>query len=201
MAILQKYRVSEIRKVFPTFRASNTSYVSKDGIVVRLPDLSRVYKLVCPAATEVESVVVDLETSGRVTYAEPNFICLADVTPNDEKFAQQWNMDNTADHDLNAPEAWDVERGDQAIRIGIFDTGIDYLHVDLGEGFGQWHKVAGGQNYIDPEALPMDDFFHGTMVAGLAGALTNNGEYGMAGVAGGWGPSGIGCGEFRGHIT
>jgi hypothetical protein len=54
------------------------------------------------------------------------------------------------------------------IRIGILDTGIDYLHPSLGGCLGANCKVKGGWNFISNNANVMDDHGHGTHVAGIA---------------------------------
>ncbi len=56
------------------------------------------------------------------------------------------------------------------IRIGIIDSGIDYLHPALGGGYGPGFKVAGGVDLVNNDGDPMDDFGHGTHVAGIAAA-------------------------------
>ncbi|HMG90233.1 MAG TPA: S8 family serine peptidase [Chryseolinea sp.] len=56
------------------------------------------------------------------------------------------------------------------IKIGIIDTGIDYTHPDLGQGFGPGFKVVGGYDFVNNDPDPMDDFGHGTHVAGIAAA-------------------------------
>ncbi len=56
------------------------------------------------------------------------------------------------------------------ITIAIIDTGIDYMHADLGRGFGPGFKVAGGYDFVNGDADPMDDHGHGTHVAGIAAA-------------------------------
>lgn len=45
--------------------------------------------------------------------------------PSDNKFGDQWNLDSSEEdeQDIDAPEAWEIERGDPAIIIGITDTG------------------------------------------------------------------------------
>ncbi len=55
-------------------------------------------------------------------------------------------------------------------------------------------KSQGGDDYVDGDNNPYDPGSspHGTHVAGIASALTNNG-IGIAGVSGGWGSSNIGC--------
>ncbi len=65
------------------------------------------------------------------------------------------------------------------IRIGIVDTGIDYTHPAFGNGFGPGHRVAGGYDFVNDDADPMDDAGHGTHVAGIA---AGNGG-GVVGVA------------------
>lgn len=62
--------------------------------------------------------------------------------------------------------------GDSVV-IAIIDTGIDYLHPDLGGGIGPGFKVIGGINCINSENPPMDDNGHGTHVAGIAAANGN----------------------------
>jgi subtilisin family serine protease len=55
----------------------------------------------------------------------------------------------------------------KGVRIGIIDTGIDYLHEALGGGFGANFKVRGGYDFVNNDSDPMDDNGHGTHVAGI----------------------------------
>jgi subtilisin family serine protease len=57
-----------------------------------------------------------------------------------------------------------------SIVIGIIDTGIDYNHPALGGGFGPGYKVIGGYDIINNDNDPMDDYGHGTHVAGIVAA-------------------------------
>jgi subtilisin family serine protease len=54
--------------------------------------------------------------------------------------------------------------------IAVIDTGIDYTHEFLGNGFGPGHKVVAGYDFVDNDADPMDSYGHGTHVAGIIGA-------------------------------
>lgn len=56
------------------------------------------------------------------------------------------------------------------IRVGVIDTGIDYTHPDLGGCFGEGCKVAGGYDFYDNDADPIDHDSHGTHVAGIIAA-------------------------------
>lgn len=57
--------------------------------------------------------------------------------------------------------------GGSGIVIAILDSGIDYNHPAFG-GFGPGRKVAGGWDFVNGDADPMDDRGHGTHVAGIA---------------------------------
>lgn len=60
----------------------------------------------------------------------------------------------------------------QGIKVGVIDTGIDYNHPSL-FGYGPSGKVAGGFDYVDPGARPLDTNGHGTEVAGIISADGN----------------------------
>ncbi len=77
--------------------------------------------------------------------------------------------------------AWDIEKGKQFVRVGVYDTGVDQLHYDLNAG-----KVVDGFNYFANSALSavFDTDDHGTAVAGIIGAYRNNNNC-IAGIAGG----------------
>jgi hypothetical protein len=94
------------------------------------------------------------------------------TAPNDPYFADyQWNL-----RQIHAPEAWDLTTGDRRVVIAIIDTGIALDHPDLAS------KLVPGINLVTPDQPPADDNGHGTHVAGIAAAATNNGE-GVAGVS------------------
>jgi subtilisin family serine protease len=76
---------------------------------------------------------------------------------------------------IAADKAWQNNTGDPSIITAVVDTGVDLKHPDL-QG-----QLVEGYNVIDPKDLPQDDNGHGTHVAGIIGARTNNFE-GIAGV-------------------
>lgn len=76
---------------------------------------------------------------------------------------------------IGAESAWAIGLGANTT-IAIVDTGVDPEHEDL-RG-----KVLAGRNFVDPNRPSHDDNGHGTHVAGIAAALTNNGV-GVVGVA------------------
>ncbi|MEW6574580.1 MAG: S8 family serine peptidase [Bacillota bacterium] len=117
-----------------------------------------------------------------VEYVEPDYIVRLAGFPNDTGFSQQWGLHNTGtiegsipDADIDAPEAWTVTAGRPDIKIAIVDTGIDQGHEDLAD------NITDNINFTTDEGY--DDLFgHGTHVAGIAAAVTNNAT-GVAGTA------------------
>ena len=61
------------------------------------------------------------------------------------------------------------------VQVAIVDTGVDYNHPDLSKNY------AGGYDYYNGDAYPMDDHGHGTHCAGIVSAMHN--DYGVVGVA------------------
>ncbi|MGE5499303.1 MAG: S8 family serine peptidase, partial [Syntrophothermus sp.] len=72
---------------------------------------------------------------------------------------------------VGADSVWSKyqDQGD-SIRIGVIDTGIDYMHPALGGGIGPAFKVMGGYDFVNNDNDPMDDYGHGTHVAGIIAA-------------------------------
>jgi subtilisin family serine protease len=75
---------------------------------------------------------------------------------------------------IKSPDAWKETRGGR-IRIGVIDTGIDYMHPDL-RG-----RISRGINLLHSSMLPTDDNGHGTHISGTIAA--SNPDSGIVGVA------------------
>jgi len=76
---------------------------------------------------------------------------------------------------IGARKAWETVREQTNITIAIVDTGVDLNHPDLKE------NLVEGYNILSPNKPPMDDNGHGTGVAGVVGAVGNNG-IGISGI-------------------
>lgn len=124
---------------------------------------------------EYFNALSQLAKNPEVEYAEPNYLARITQTPNDPYYSQQWGPQN-----IKANLAWDkVTHAQRAgVTIAVLDTGINANHEDLQA------SIVPGYNFIDNNNNPVDGHGHGTHVAGIAAAITNNGK-GIAGVAGG----------------
>jgi thermitase len=108
-------------------------------------------------------------SNARVAYAEPDFVAQALGSPDDPLFGSQWDMVK-----VQAPQAWEVTTGSASINIAILDTGVDLDHPDLA------NKIISNINFSSSPTVD-DVYGHGTHVAGIAAAMTNNG-IGVAGL-------------------
>jgi subtilisin family serine protease len=122
------------------------------------------------------------------------------LRPNDPSFGLQWGLANTGQSvngtvgtpgaDVDATEAWAVTTGSSPPVIVILDSGAQLDHPDLAAnlwtnpgGIGGCPAGTHGYNVVPlpPTCDPSDDNGHGTHVAGIVGAVGNNGA-GIAGV-------------------
>ncbi|MEE9189393.1 MAG: S8 family serine peptidase [Candidatus Neomarinimicrobiota bacterium] len=98
------------------------------------------------------------------------------IEPDKKVFALDVELDNT----------WGVKRigsgavhaggnSGSGVKVGILDSGIDYLHEDLNDSYVR------GVDFVNNDDDPMDDYGHGTHVAGTVGAEDNG--IGVVGVA------------------
>ena len=93
-----------------------------------------------------------------------------DLTPNDPEYSSQDYLPP-----IDAAAAWNTSTGSISTTIAILDTGVYTIHPDL-DG-----RVVLGLDYVNGDSDPEDDNGHGTAMAGIIGAETNNG-LGIAGL-------------------
>jgi subtilisin family serine protease len=144
-----------------------------------------------PAGDTVLNLVARYRASGLVRFAEPDYLVHAACGPNDPKFTDgsQWAFFNYGqlggmpDADIDAVEAWTLCTTATNLIVAIVDSGVRYTHEDLQANL--WtNSVDGsyGTNALAGTTDPLDDNGHGTEMAGIIGAVGNNGV-GVAGVA------------------
>lgn len=146
-----------------------------------------------PGGVSVQELVGLYEKSGLVEYAEPDYrVRLSGKSPNDPKFldGSLWGLhnrgggeDEQARPDIRALEAWKTRHTAERIVVAVVDTGVRYTHEDLAENMWVDSATGGhGVNVISDSNDPMDDNGHGTLMAGILGAVGDNG-LGSVGVA------------------
>ena len=151
---------------------------------------------------------------GEVIPLEMNTSVVSPISFNDPLFDKQWYLYNNgsksaygktavAGADVNVRDAWRIASGDPSIIVAVVDDGVKYTHPDLAANM--WTNTGeipdngiddDGNGYIDDihgmnfmDKGPIDwasGTGHGTHVAGIVGAVNNNGT-GVSSIAGGTG--------------
>lgn len=180
-------QVTNSEKLFPAHQPPEQE---KNSYGQKLVDLSLFIKIEFNSALDISKAINLLLASGMLEYAEPSYISKPFYIPNDSMIGEQYH------HGLiHSFDAWDIQKGDTNIVIGITDTGFDTLHPELinqikynyadpinsidddGDGFTDnyygWN-VASNNNNVNVNPL------HGTFVSGISSAETDN----ITGIAG-----------------
>jgi subtilisin family serine protease len=121
----------------------------------------------------LEATLTAFRLEPGVRYAQADGLVRAFRVPNDEFWPTQWSPRTT-----RADLAWDVTTGSSQVVVAVVDTGVDPDQPDL-RG-----KLVPGFDFVSDDAEPHDDNGHGTDVAGIVAASSNNG-IGVAGYC--WG--------------
>ncbi|BDQ03348.1 S8 family serine peptidase [Ignavibacterium sp.] len=175
---LKSLNISEAKLIFPEKLKENSS-------------LSRIVMI--KYESEVDPFYISSKISGfnEVEWAEPKFVYELDYVPDDPSYASQYALSK-----ISAALAWDINNGDTSVVIGIVDTGVDWDHPDLAANiYRNWSEIPNNgidddnNGYVDdirgwdfgglsgtPDNDPMEDQpDHGTHVAGISSAVTDNG--------------------------
>lgn len=142
-----------------------------------------------PEGADVEDELEKLKQRENIDWAEPNYYYYPTAVPNDTYYNRhQWNYIK-----MNMEAAWDITKGDESITVAVLDTGIIPNHPDLKDNLLTGADFVGGKkgdsisNYNITDNDPTDETTlieggsHGTHVAGIIGAVTNNSR-GIAGI-------------------
>lgn len=156
-------------------------------------------KLLCiidiPVDYDVFEISNELQKSGLVKYCQPNFIAKLKYyqMPTDEYFSNQYYLHNTGQilqngigytctqgADINAPEAWEITKGNNSIVVAILDQGVRYNPDLLGANVMRLNGSNFGNGDRDDSYSRLSEC-HGDAIAGIIAAQHNN--EGIAGIA------------------
>ncbi|HEY4652581.1 MAG TPA: S8 family serine peptidase, partial [Pontibacter sp.] len=190
---LQQIGAQKVHQKFP--HASTSSHARRASSP---PDITRIYQATYNSDLSFEQVKRALMATGNVAYVEPLYLREPFQGVSDP-FADSTKSTAYYLKLIKAYGAWDVTHGDTNVVIGVADTGFRIDHLDLKNNIKYNHAdpIDGidndGDGYIDNYAgwdfadndnnVEDDTRYknHGTGVAGVAGATTNNGV-GIAGI-------------------
>jgi subtilisin-like proprotein convertase family protein len=129
----------------------------------------------------------DLMETGLFEWSLPEFVVerVERYTPADPSYPSQWHLNSTGqggakvDADVDAPEAWNTQKGSATIVVAIIDGGIEYTHEDLTA------NAVAGFDFLGNDSTPLPSGTgdnHGTACAGVAVAKQDNAK-GLSGIA------------------
>lgn len=170
---LAKYSVSVIKEIFPTHNQ------------LRIADcteiLTGIYYVKYDSTEDPLKFAEKIKRLPGIIWSEPKYVRQTCYSPSDSLF-QSGMQENLAQ--VYAMKAWDKTKGNKKIVIGIIDTGVDWLHPDMAENIYMENgslipgSDLGGLHGI-PDDDPSEDIdlgqnYHGSLIAGIAGAVTDN---------------------------
>ena len=183
---------STVLKIHRWMTPADSISISRLGDTVRLDKFWASFVVTLPVTLDVKTASTVLDhLSSIINYAEPNYLAQPASVPNDSLFStyQAGMIPNTSypNSSINLDSAWNIVTGDSSIRVGVYDAPIYWKHRDFGGPSLAHTKIKGGYDYYNTVTFPNyadSNYSHGTAVAGIIGAIRNNGR-GIAGVAGG----------------
>jgi len=145
----------------------------RTGELVKIHDWSQLFSIRFKQFVPIDEIIAELEQLEAVKYAhQPVQVMTLSDPPNDPLYnpTDQWNL-----FKIEAEKAWNIIYGSFEIVVAIVDPGsFNPSHLDLGDKF-----VPGKGDSVGSSLEPT----HGTEVAGVVGAETDN-QNGVASLVG-----------------
>ena len=149
----------ETKRIIVTYdKASSPSRKSNQSAKVEVIEVPK---------EEVKETIERLESDRKVKHVEkdqPVYLMNTSL-PNDAMISYQkpW-IDQ-----IHLPKAWArIDKQESSIKVAVIDSGVDLTHEDLKA------NLVSGINLVNKDQTVQDLDGHGTKVAGLIGAVTNN---------------------------
>ena len=194
--ILSKYDVAKITQPHPLNKVASKRKIGDE-------ELAKIYKIEYTSDVKPDIIADEIIKANKdiLDWAEPEYVCQVDFTPNDPYLANQWFLSK-----ISAYAGWDLCQGDTNVVIGMVDSGSDLDHPDLAANI-KYNYAENPTNGIDDDNNGyIDDWRgwdfagadyqhlsednnpnittvycdHGSHTSGCASAVTNNG-IGVAG--------------------
>jgi len=167
----------------------------------------RLIQLSLPVDMTVDEAVAQLIRDPDIVFAEPNYLLNPQTTPDDPLFGLQWGLANTGQTvdgiaglpgiDIDALHAWELAANGQEIIVAVIDSGCALDHPDLADRiWTNGYEIPDnnvddddngyvddihGWDVVDNDNAPWNANGHGTRMAGVIAAQSNNG-LGISGV-------------------
>jgi len=178
--------VKSLRRVFP--------YAGEFEPRTRREGLHRFYYVEFDQDVPGTKAAQDLSALPGVVHVTPQLPIETRSIWNDPYFGMQWHLVNGRYEggDINVEKVWkEFTVGSPNVIVSVVDAGVNMTHEDLAPHLIPCYPDGSGSfnfNNHTPTVVPSES--HGTHVAGIIAAVSNNGV-GVAGVAGGNAAAGL----------
>lgn len=190
----------KVEKIYKGLKSTYTTSIARNGDNIPVPDFWASLLIYIPNNAARSAIdwkdTLNARLFPLIEYANLNYTGSLACDPNAQEpddywFPNQISLVSYSASGIYIDTAWCFSTGKPFVKVGVYDGGIDGTHEDFG-GSGQNFnpsKVKGWDfnNNLSLESLyPNCDVYtsHGTAVAGVIGAIRNNGV-GISGIAGG----------------
>ena len=169
--------IKNLDKAFNLFNVHEVKSLYKKEKLEKIPnELKEKIKntLLIECSENEKTLLQQLKELPEIEYAERVPILFPFGTPDDPKYVDgtQWYLDT-----IHIEEAWQYTQGNNGIKVAVIDFSFFTGHEDLQGKFVDAFDAVAGDADVNP---PDNSVSHGTKVAGLIGAVTNN-TIGVAG--------------------
>lgn len=190
---------SDAKDVFASIQKLGSDKIEKRFHLERTPltleerSLDKIYTVTFDSPRDPEIFARKISKVPGVEWAEPHYVRKVFYEPNDTMYTKSQQAHLTV---IQAEQAWDISKGDPSIIIAVIDTGVDWEHSDLADNIWINSVELNGADGVDddnngfvddvrgwdfggtvgtPDNNPApDNDNHGTHVAGIASAVTDN---------------------------
>lgn len=178
---LQRFAfLKDIPARYGVTRIDKSFYMAKDE------KLLRTYKVFFTNIYQADKLIAELGKLKEVEYAEKLPMRKMSYVPNDPIYSQTSGSGSATMHfnwpltKINAASAWNITKGSASVKVAIVDNGIYVAHPDLVNKIVAQTDVADLDNTATPPGTGGStstdyEWSHGTHVAGLVGAQSDNG--------------------------
>lgn len=165
MQLFELSFLNSIKVDFKIKKAEAPFYFSKSE------KLLRTFRIYFEETGRIEEFIQSLNRVEEIEFAEKIPLDKIDYVPNDlganiTGVGGQWAL-----HKINAAKAWDISKGNSNIIVAVVDDAIQTNHTDLALNMIKGRDVSDNDNNPNP---PNNSFYHGTHVAGIVSAQSNN---------------------------
>lgn len=129
--LAEKYEVTKFKQRFPLAKLKD--------IYNRPMNLRGWFKVDFADSVNINQAVIDYKLISGVVKVEPIGVhAFSVIHPNDPRYTDNsmWYLNQANDADVDAPEAWDIARGNTSVIVADLDSGFRYYHEDLGGANG-----------------------------------------------------------------